>query len=349
LSCRIKTASSSVAIFLALGLILAACASTKAETTTTLLDLRLGYFPNITHATAIVGVNQGIFQRDLGSAAKLKTTVYNAGPDEVTALFSNALDAAFMGPNPAINAYSKSNGQAIRIIAGSTSGGAYLVVKPSIKSPADLKGKKIAAPQLGNTQDVALRSWLLSKGLKTSTTGTGDVKIIDQDNAQALDAFKTGAIDGAWVPEPWASRLVLDGGGKVLVDERNLWPSGKYVTTLLVVRTAFLQQHPDVVKNLLKGQIEATDFVNQNTAQAKQVVAEGVKALTGKTLKPAVLDRAWPNLTFTVDPIVSSLKESATRAAALGFIKSVDLTGIYDLSLLNQLLQAGGKQAISTG
>ena len=335
-----------MSITLVVGLILAACASSKAASNSP-VDLRLGYLPNITHATAIVGVNQGIFQRDLGTV-KLKTTVYNAGPDEVTALFSGALDAAFMGPNPAINAYIKSGGQAIRIIAGSTSGGAFLVVKPSIKSPSDLKGKKIAAPQLGNTQDVALRAWLSSKGLKTSTTGTGDVKVIDQDNAQSLDTFKAGSIDGAWVPEPWASRLVLDGGGKVLVDERDLWPAGKYVTTLLVVRTAFLQQHPDVVKNLLKGQIEATDFVNQKTAQAKQVVADGIKALTGKALKPAVFDRAWPNLTFTVDPIVSSLKESATRAAALGFIKSVDLTGIYDLSLLNQLLQAAGKQAMRT-
>jgi len=335
-----------VSIALVLGLNLGACAASKAASNS-LVDLHLGYLPNITHATAIVGVNQGIFQRDLGTL-KLKTTVYNAGPDEVTALFSGALDAAFMGPNPAINAYIKSGGQAIRIIAGSTSGGAFLVVKPSIKSPSDLKGKKIAAPQLGNTQDVALRAWLSSKGLKTSTTGTGDVKVIDQDNAQSLDTFKAGSIDGAWVPEPWASRLVLDGGGKVLVDERDLWPAGKYATTLLVVRTAFLQQHPDVVKNLLKGQIEATDFVNQNTTQAKQVVADGIKALTGNALKPAVLDRAWPNLTFTVDPIASSLKESATRAAALGFIKSVDLAGINDLSLLNQLLEAAGKQAVRT-
>ena len=336
------------AIVVALVLIGSACSSAAGSSSGGRIDLRLGYFPNLTHATSIVGDDKGIFTKDLGPKVRLKPTVFTAGPDEVTALFSNALDAAYMGPNPAINAYVKSNGEAIRIISGATSGGAFLVVKPSINSAADLKGKTIAAPQLGNTQDVALRSWLKSKGLNTTTAGGGDVKILDQDNAQSLDTFKQGQIDGAWVPEPWASRLVVEGQGKVLVDERDLWPGGKYVTTLLVARTAFLQQHPDVVKNLLKGQIEATDFVNQHTAQAKQVVADGIKALTGKTLAPAVLDRAWPNLTFTVDPIASSLKESATRAGALGFIKSVDLTGIYDLSLLNQLLEAAGKQAVRT-
>src|SRR5207253_7177957 len=163
--------------------------------------------PNLTHASAIVGVDHGIFQKDLGSNVTLKTSTYTAGPEEVTALFAGALDAAYMGPNPAINAYTKSNGVAIRIISGATSGGAFLVVKPSITSAADLKGKKIAAPQLGNTQDVALRNWLKSKGLNTTTAGGGDVKVIDQDNAQSLDAFKQGTIDGAWVPEPWASRL----------------------------------------------------------------------------------------------------------------------------------------------
>jgi sulfonate transport system substrate-binding protein len=336
-----------IAILVALGLVLAACSSGAASPGGS-VDLRLGYFPNLTHATAIVGVDNGIFARNLGSNVHLKTSIFTAGPEEVTALFSNALDAAYMGPNPAINAYVKSSGAAIRIISGATSGGAFLVVKPSITSAADLKGKKIAAPQLGNTQDVALRNWLKSKGLSTTTAGGGDVKVVDQDNAQSLDTFKQGSIDGAWVPEPWASRLVIDGGGKVLVDERDLWPAGKYVTTQLVVRTAFLQQHPDVVENLLKGQVEANEFVNANAAQAKQIVGAGIQKLTGKALAPAVLDRAWGNLTFTDDPIASSLRLSAAASLALGFIKSSDLANIYDLTLLNKVLVAQGKQAIST-
>jgi len=221
-------------------------------------------------------------------------------------------------------------------------------VKKSINSAADLKGKTIAAPQLGNTQDVALRNWLKSKGLRTTTAGGGDVKILDQDNATSLDTFKQGQIDGAWVPEPWASRLVVEGGAKVLVDERDLWPGGKYVTTQLVVRTAFLQQHPDVVENLLKGQVEANDFIHSNSDQAKQIVGAGIEKLTGKSLKPAVLDRAWTKLTFTDDPIASSLRQSAAAALALGFISSSDLANIYDLTLLNKVLTAQGKQAIST-
>src|SRR5437899_3086070 len=220
------------------------------------VTLRLGYFTNITHAPALVGLEKGIFADKLGPDVTLAPSVFNAGPAAVEAIFSGAIDATYVGPNPAINAFAKSNGQAVRIISGATSGGAFLVVKPSINSAADLKGKKIAAPQLGNTQDVALRSWLKSKGLSTTTAGGGDVNVVDQDNAQSLDTFKQGKIDGAWVPEPWASRLVIDGGGKVLVDERDLWPAGKYVTTQLVVRTAFLQQHPDVVENLIKGQVE---------------------------------------------------------------------------------------------
>ena len=330
-----------------IALMLAACSSGSPKASGTVV-LRLGYFPNLTHATAIVGVDQGIFAKDLGSKVQLKTSTFTAGPEEVTALFADALDAAYMGPNPAINAYIKSSGQAVRIISGATSGGAFLVVKKSINSAADLKGKTIAAPQLGNTQDVALRNWLKSKGLRTTTAGGGDVKILDQDNATSLDTFKQGQIDGAWVPEPWASRLVVEGGAKVLVDERDLWPGGKYVTTQLVVRTAFLQQHPDVVENLLKGQVEATEFIHNNSDRAKQIVGAGIEKLTGKSLKPAVLDRAWANLTFTDDPIASSLRTSAAAALALGFISSSDLANIYDLTLLNKVLTAQGKQEIST-
>ena len=339
---------------LVLGLVLAACSSSggtpkgSGSSTAAPVTLRLGYYPNLTHATAIVGVDNGIFQKDLGANVTLKTATFNAGPAEVTALLSGALDAGYIGPNPAINAYIKTGGQGIRIISGATSGGAFFVVGPSIKTAADLKGKRIAAPQLGNTQDVALRNWLKSKGFKTTLAGGGDVKIIDQDNATTLTTFKQGQIVGAWVPEPWASRLIVEGGAHVLVDERTLWPAGKYVTTQLIVRTAFLQQHPDVVENLLKGQVEANDFVNNNSAQAKQIASDGIKKITGKALKPAELDAAWKNLTFTNDPIASSLRTNAAASLAFGFIKSSDLTNIYDLTLLNKVLTSEGKQAIST-
>src|SRR5207245_3790769 len=204
---------------------------------------------------------KGIFARDLGPNVKLATSTFNAGPAAIEALFSGAVDATFVGPNPAINGFVKSHGAALRIVAGSTSGGASLVVKPSINGPADLKGKKVASPQLGGTQDVAVRSWLAAHGLRTTTEGGGDVSVVPQDNAQTLDAFRAGAIEGAWVPEPWPTRLVQDGGGKVLVDERDLWPEGEFVTTQLVVRTAFLQQHAEVVTRLVTGLADSVDDI----------------------------------------------------------------------------------------
>ena len=310
------------------------------------VELRLGYFPNLTHATALAGIKKGIFDDALPDNVTLTPMPFNAGPEAVEAIFSGGLDATFIGPNPAINAFSKSKGEAIRIISGATSGGAYLVVKPEITS-AQLKGTKLATPQLGNTQDVALRAWLKDQGLSTDAQGGGDVSILPQANSQTLDTFKSGDIDGAWVPEPWATRLVQEGGGKVLVDERDLWPNGQYVTTHLVVTPAFLQDHPDVVKALLRGVVEATDFVNEQPAEAQALVNEGIKDVTQKGLSDAVLKAAWPNLTFTVDPIAPSLATSAAEATELGLLEKTDLTGIYDLTLLNEVLKEAGKPEIA--
>ena len=309
--------------------------------------LKLGYFPNITHATAIVGVESGIFQKALGPGVTFTVSSFNAGPAASEALLNGAIDATFIGPTPAINAFAKSKGGAIRIVAGATSGGAYLVVKPDITSVAGLRGRKLASPQLGNTQDVALRTWLADNGLVTTKEGGGDVSILPQDNAQTLDAFKSGQIDGAWVPEPWATRLVQEGGGKVLVDEKTLWPGGQYVTTHLIVRTDYLQAHPDIIRALLAGELEASELVNSEPAQAQALTNQGIKKITSKTIADKVITAAWPNLTFTVDPIASSLKGSADHATRVGLLDPVDLTGIYDLRLLNELLQAAGKSPVS--
>ena len=326
-----------------------ACATSKNDTTSsdtspaaasgsaTAPELRLGYFANVTHATAVYGVGQGIFAKDLGSTA-LKTQIFNAGPAAVEALFGGALDAAYLGPNPAINAFVKSKGQAIRIIAGATSGGAALVVRPDITTPAQLKGKKIASPQTGGTQDIALRTYLAKNGLKTDARGAGDTTIIAEENSQTLQLFKDGKIDGAWVPEPWASRLVLEGGGKVLVDEKALWPQGKFVTTHLIVRTEYLNKYPGTVKALLRGEIAANKEIVADPAKAKTVINDQLKVLTGKALKPATIDRAFSEIEVTEDPIASSLQQSADNAFATGLVKKADLHGIYDLRLLDELL-----------
>lgn len=332
-----------VPVLLALALAAGACGGSKSSSSSSgnaeAPVLRLGYFPNVTHATAIAGVERGLFAQALGPKTKLQTSTFNAGPAAVEAIFSNALDASYVGPNPAINAWSRSKGQAIRIISGATSGGALLVVKPAITDPAQLKGKKVASPQLGGTQDVALREWLNGKGLKTTPQGGGDVSIVPQENAQTLDTFKANQIDGAWVPEPWATRLVREGGGHVLVDERSLWPNGDFVTTQLVVRTEFLKKYPGTVQKLLRGQVQANDFVNQNPQQAQQVVNDGIAKITGKKLDPAVITGSWANMTFTDDPVASSLKASAQHAEQVGLLEKVDLKGIYDLGPLNTALR----------
>jgi NitT/TauT family transport system substrate-binding protein len=312
-------------------------------------ELRLGYFANVTHAPALIGVQEGLFAKELGDT-KLTTQVFNAGPDEVEALFGGALDAAYIGPSPTINAYGQSNGDAIRIIAGAASGGAELVVRNGIDKASDLKGKTLASPQLGNTQDVALRTWLTSKGLKNSVGGGGDVTVAPTANSDVLNLFQGGKLDGAWVPEPYASRLVLDGGGHVLVDEKDLWPHGQFVTTQLIVRTEFLKKYPDTVAALLRGHVAAVKEATGDAAKAKTAVNAALQAGGGKALSGAVLDRAWSELTVTYDPIASALKKSAANGVSAGTTqKAVDLKGIYDLRPLNAVLKAQNLDPVSAG
>ena len=328
---------------------LTACGNDDAEGggTSEAATLRLGYFPNITHAPALVGVKNNLFADALGAGTKLETKTFNAGPAAIEALFSGAIDATYIGPNPAINGWAQSKGSALKIIAGTTSGGAALVVKPGINSVAELKGKKIATPQLGNTQDVALRHYLKSQGLNADQQGGGDVSILPQENATAIQAFAQGAIDGAWVPEPHVSRLVSESGGKVLLDEKTLWPNGQFVTTHLIVSQDFLKKHPATVTKLLQGHIAAVDLVTTDKAAGQKAANEQIAALTGKPLKDDILAASFANLTFTVDPVSSSLFASAKHAEEVGLLKPVDLKGIYDLGPLNSLLKAAGKPEVS--
>ena len=307
--------------------------------------LRLGYFANVTHAAAIVGVANGFFQQQLGTT-RLETQIFKDGPTAVTALLSGSLDAAFVGPNPAINAYVKGD-HGIRLVAGAALGGAALVVKPSITNAAQLKGKTIATPQLGNTQDVALRTWLNANGHHVTLTG-GDVDITPTDNATTLQLFQQGKLDGAWVPEPWVSRLVLQGGGHVLVNEASLWPQGRFATTELVVTTSFLTAHPATVKALIAGELDAVSYLSTDAPAARSLVNSEIARITGKALKPAVVDAAFNDLTISVDPASSTLQTDADHAYAVGTLSSkANLAGLVDLTLLNQLLTAAGKPTVS--
>ncbi|MCY1225338.1 ABC transporter, substrate-binding protein, aliphatic sulfonates family [compost metagenome] len=319
-------------------------------------ELKLGFFGNVTHAPALVGVKEGFIAGSLGGT-KLSTQVFNAGPAAIEALNAGAIDATYIGPNPAINSFVKSRGESVSIIAGAAAGGAQLVVKPEIGSAADLRGKTLSTPQLGGTQDVALRAWLAGQGYKTNTDGSGDVAINPTENAQTLKLFQDGKLDGAWLPEPWASRLVLQAGAKVLVDEKDLWDGsltgkpGEFPTTILVVNKKFAADHPDTVKALLKGHAESVAWLNSAAAAEKStVINAALKEASGAELKADVIERSLKNIVFTVDPLAGTYKKLLEDGVKAGTTKQADITGIFDLTALNSVTaETGGSKVSAAG
>ena len=315
----------------------------QASVPTPAAELKLGYFGNVTHAPALVGVSQGFLAESLGSTA-LSTETFNAGPAAIEALNAGAIDAAYVGPNPAINSYAKSRGESVRVIAGAAAGGAQLVVKPEITSAADLRGKTLASPQLGGTQDVALRAWLADQGLLTSVDGGGDVAVNPTENAQALKLFQDGKLDGAWLPEPWASRLVLQAGAKVLVDEKNLWDGaltgkpGEFPTTVLIVNQKFAADHPDTVKALLAGHAKSVAWLNEAPADQKAtVINSALQEYAGAGLDDDVLARSLANITFTLDPLAGSYPKLLADGIDAGTTKEADINGLFDLRAVNEV------------
>ena len=309
-------------------------------------ELRLGYFPNVTHAAALIGVARGDFANALGSGTKLTTQTFNAGPEAVNALLGGSLDISFIGSGPTINTFAKSNGEAIRLISGATSAGAQLVARADIADVGQLRGKKVATPQLGNTQDIALKKLLAERNLPVGA-GADQVTIINADNPQTLEAFRSGQIDAAWLPEPWSSRLVLEAGAEVLLDEKELWPGGEFPTTVVIVRTAFLAEHPRTVQAFLRGLVAAADWANANKAEARTTVNAALAELTGKPLSDPVIQRAFDNLTLTFDPLAATFPQLAKDSVTAGIASSVpDLAGLVDLDQLNAALTAAGRPTV---
>src|SRR6478609_2066804 len=325
--------------------------------------LKIGYFPNINHAQAVIGLNNGDFQKILGNNTKVETIVFNAGPSAVEALLANRIDATYIGPNPTINGYVASGGKDIRVISGVSSGGASFVVRndAGIQSVKDLGGKKFASPELGNTQDISLRKYLVNNGYKTAENG-GNVTVVPVANADILTLFLKKEIDGAWVPEPWATRLVNEANGKIFVDERDLWPpQGKFVTANIIVRTDYLNQNTDVIKKLLEEHVNKTLWINnhlnsdknnstfndKNINQVVNAFNNGLKKMTGKTISDDELKQAFSRMDFTYDPLKQSLYKIANDANSLGFISDskvnkLNITGIYNLQILNSVLKEKG-------
>jgi len=310
--------------------------------------VRIGYFPNINHAQPVIGLGNGDFQKALGNV-KVETQIFNAGPSAMEALFANQIDATYVGPNPAINAYIKSEGESLRIIAGAASGGAVFVVRndAGINSVDDFAGKKFASPQLGNTQDVALRAYLLTNGYKTTENG-GNVEVIPAKNPDILTLMLKKEVHGAWVPEPWGAKLLKETDSRIFVDERDLWPQGKFVTVHLVINPEYLKNHPDVVKKLLAAHIDETQWINQNPEKAFNIFNTELEKLTSKTIAADEYYDAISRMGITYDPIKESLFKSASDAFDIGFLGDVrpDISGIYDLKLLNEVLEEKGLEQI---
>jgi len=311
--------------------------------------IHVGAFPNITHAQAMVGKANGWFEKRMGPKVTIDWKTFNAGPSAIEALFAGAIDMTYIGPNPAISGYVRSNGEALRIVAGATSGGASLVVRndSGIQKPEDFHGKKVASPQMGNTQDVALRAWLIAHGMKSTDKG-GDVQVIPLANPDQLTLFIKKELDGAWAPEPWATRLIREGNGRLFLDERELWPNGQFVTAHLIVRTQFLKEHPDLVKDWIRAHVEVTEWIGAHLTEAKKLLNQQIQKETGKPLPDALLDDAFGRMQVAYDPLRSALMTAAKSAFDAGFLgrQMPDLSNLYDLSLLNQVLAEKGKKAI---
>jgi NitT/TauT family transport system substrate-binding protein len=305
---------------LAAAAVLPACRSKDPRAADGRRIFRVGYMPNVTHAPALWGLESGAFGAALGPSVELHARAFNAGPTVIEALFSGDLDVGWVGPNPAINGYQRSHGKALKVVAFSVANGAQLVVQPHIRSPSGLAHRKIATPALGNTQDVALRTWLARQGI--------EAEVLPVANPESLLLFARGEISGAWVPEPWASRLVLEHGGTVLVEERTLWPNRVFPTSVLVATSAAIANRGDLVQRIVDANAQAVQAMSEPAARA--IVERRLASELGKPLAPAIVARAFAGLVFSTDPLDAELRKAASDARRLGLLGTADVEGIFD-------------------
>lgn len=326
--------AAAVAAALLAGLLAAGCTGTAQDGV-----FRLGYFPNLTHAQALYGIESGLYQRHL-NATELRPQVFDAGPAAFQSLLAGRTDVIYVGPSPTISTIQQKGLGVVVIVAGAASGGASFVTREGIDGPEDLARTKLATPQLGNTQDIALKHYLREHGLERRDEG-GSIEVVNARPADILALFSNGHIDGAWVPEPWATRLVLEAGGRVLIDEAELWPEGAFVTTHVVTTRAFLRTHAEDVRHLLAGHAEATRLLQEGNTTTWTVVNDGLEAVTGKRVATGTLLEAVPRIAFTTDPLPHTLRRQYEMARDLGFAGNVpDLARVYDLSYLPQAAAA---------
>lgn len=338
---KLKLSGFFLALTLIFSLFLFVGCGTKEKAKSDEITIRVGFFPNITHAQALVGLSDGTFQRHLGSKVKIKTHVFNAGPTAVEAMLAGGLDIAYMGPVPAMNGAWKSNGN-MQMIAGSCEGGAILVVRKgaNIKSIEDLRGKKIAIPQLANTQDLTLRRLLTQNGLKSLDQG-GDITVLPVENPDILALFQRGNLDAALVPEPWGSRLVQEANGQILMDWDEVWEGGRYPTAVVVVSKEFLTQRPDLVKKWLRGHLEVTEKLSARKTISSTLINQQLEILTGHPFPTELLENALSRVAYTTRLEDQPLKEFLKAAKENGYGKEIPkLDSLIDRTIINQLLTA---------
>jgi len=335
----IVTIVSAVAVAVAIAMI---AFGTSASNPSPENTVRVAFFPNLGHSIAIVGTEKGIFAEKLGNQTVIETRLFDSGPQVIESIFANEIDLAYVGPGPAINGFLKSDGKALKILAGSASGGVSLVIHPNskIESVDDFPGKRIAAPQIGNTQDISLRNYLYQNNLKPAEKG-GSIYVINVVNPDIFTLFSKGELDAAWVPEPWATRLVQQLGGIRLFQEKDLWPDQKFSSTMLIVRSEFLEKHPDIVQKWVEAHVQTSDWINEHPAETQLIFNDFLKKKTGKTLPSEILNEAFSNLQITSDPIESSINTFAERANSLGYLgrEGYSLEGIFYTEPLNSITE----------
>ncbi len=328
-----------VLVLAAISLAAAACSGSESRAQGSDDVLRLGIFPNLTHAPGYVALEEGIFEETL-PGVEIDVTYFNSGSDAGAAISSGSIDATYIGPGPATALYLQPD-SSVAIVSGVASGGASFVVRSDagITSASDLANKKIAVPGIGNTQDVALRTWLRDQGMEANDAG-GQVDVLEVDNPELLGLFSSGQVDGAWEPEPWPSLLISEGVAELFVDEADLWPDGAFVTTVLLVNTTFLGAQPELVQGLVEANVQAIERIEEDPDTAKASAQAGLIKAGAPSLDQAVIDTAWEKLTFTWDPIASSLAQGAADAYALGYleVEPTDVSALFQLDLLNEVL-----------
>lgn len=309
--------------------------------------IRVGYFPNITHSQALVGLYDGTFQKALGSKVKIEEHTFNAGPAEIEALLAGEIDLGYIGPVPAINGFVKSKG-GLRIIAGATNAGAILLARKGtdITTIADLNGKIVAIPQLGNTQDISLRNLLSQANLKDAAKG-GTVTVIPAENPDILTLISKGEVDAALVPEPWGSRIIKQASASVVLDANQVWRNGKYTTAVVIVSKKFLDDHPDLVEKWLSAHVDITERINKEKKNSETIINNMIKKLTRKSLPEDVLTSSFKRMVVTYDPEKDSVEEFVKLSVDNAYIKgNPDVSGLFDLSLINKVLNTKGLQKL---